>query len=153
MLENFTQPSLETVMMHKILVGYDGSDSARKAFDLGLDLARKYGAELHLLAVARPPEFGGEVETEAVVENSRLYYESLLQSLKPTLASTSEVQTVFEVAIGHPAEQIVLYAEKHGVDHIIVGHRGHSLFKRWLLGSVARQVIAYAPCAVTVARG
>lgn len=140
-------------MMHKILVGYDGSDSARKAFDLGLDLTLKYGAELHLLAVARPPEFGGEVETEAVVENSRLYHESLLQSLKLALDASPEVRTFFEVAIGHPAEQIVLYAEKHAIDHIVVGHRGHSLFERWLLGSVARQVIAYAPCAVTVVRG
>ncbi|MFH1816489.1 MAG: universal stress protein [Pseudomonadota bacterium] len=28
----------------------------------------------------------------------------------------------------------------------------HGLFERWLVGSVARQVIAYAPCAVTVVR-
>jgi nucleotide-binding universal stress UspA family protein len=151
--EHFSQLSREMVMMRKILVGYDGSDPARKAFELGLDLARKYGAELHLLAVARPPEFGGEVETEAVVENSRQHYDDLLQALTPALAFSPELQTFFEVAIGHPAEQIVLYAEKHAVDHIVVGHRGHSLFERWLLGSVARQVVAYAPCAVTVVRG
>lgn len=47
---------------------------------------------------------------------------------------------------------MVRYAKQHAVDHIVVGYRGHTLFERWLIGSVARQVIAYAPCAVTVVR-
>jgi nucleotide-binding universal stress UspA family protein len=38
------------------------------------------------------------------------------------------------------------------IDHIVVGHRGHTLFERCLIGSVARQVIAYAHCAVIVVR-
>ncbi|MGQ0383227.1 MAG: universal stress protein [Gammaproteobacteria bacterium] len=52
------------------------------------------------------------------------------------------------VAVGHPAEQLVRYAEAQSVDHIVVGHRGHTLFERWLIGSVGRQVIAYAHCFV-----
>jgi len=136
-------------MIHKLLIAYDGSDSAKAAFDFALDLAGKYSAELHVLAVARPPEFGSEVETEAIIENSRRHYTRLLQPLKNQVASLT---VHFEVMIGHPAESIVLYAEDHGIDHIVVGHRGHSLFERWLIGSVARQVIAYAPCTVTVVR-
>ena len=42
-------------MIQKVLVAYDGSDAARDAFDFGMDLAGKYGAELHVIAVARPP--------------------------------------------------------------------------------------------------
>jgi nucleotide-binding universal stress UspA family protein len=67
------------------------------------------------------------------------------------LAAKAHVECIAEVLVGHPAEQIVRYAEAHRIDHI-VGHRGHTLFERWLLGSVARQVIAYANCAVTVVR-
>lgn len=137
-------------MIHKLLIAYDGSDSAKAAFDLALDLAGKYGAELHVLAVARPPEFGAEVETEAVIESSRRHYTRLLQPLKTRAAGLT---AHFEVMVGHPAEGIVLYAEDHGIDHIVVGHRGHGLFERWLLGSVARQVIAYTRCTVTVVRG
>lgn len=136
-------------MIHKLLIAYDGSDSAKAAFDFALDLAEKYSAELHVLAVARPPEFGAEVETEAVIENSRRHYTHLLQPLKARVAGLT---AHFEVLVGHPAESIVLHAEDHGIDHIVVGHRGHSLFERWLLGSVARQVIAYARCTVTVVR-
>lgn len=136
-------------MIQKLLIAYDGSDSAYAAFDFALDLAAKCSAELHVLAVARPPEFGEEVETEAVIEQSRRHYAHTLQPLK---SRTGGLTTHFEVKVGHPAETIVLYAEDHGIDHIVVGHRGHGLFERWLIGSVARQVIAYAPCAVTVVR-
>ena len=61
-------------------------------------------------------------------------------------------KTHIHIAVGHPAEQIVRFAEGHDIDHIVVGHRGHTLFERWLIGSVARQVVAYAHCAVTVVR-
>ena len=136
-------------MIRKLLIAYDGSVSAREAFGFAMELAGKYAAELHVLAVARPPEFGSEVETEAIIEKSRRHYTHLLQPLKAEVAGLT---AHFEVIVGHPAESIVLYAEDHGIDHIVVGHRGHSLFERWLLGSVARQVIAYAHCAVTVVR-
>lgn len=138
-------------MPHRILLAYDGSESARKACDFALEMAEKYGAELHVLAVARPPEFGTEVETEDSIERSRRHYLRSLKTLREHLAGRSIALHV-NVLIGHPAEQIVRYADANGIDHIVVGHRGHTAFERWLLGSVARQVIAYANCAVTVVR-
>jgi nucleotide-binding universal stress UspA family protein len=137
-------------MIKKILVAYDGSDSAKTAFEFALDMAKKYGAELNVLAVASAPEFGAEVETEAIIESSLRHYNKILHSLKTRVEGLT---ATFEVMLGHPAESIVTYAESHDIDHIVVGHRGHSMFERWLLGSVARQVIAYAHCTVTVVRG
>lgn len=138
-------------MTKKILLGYDGSEAAGVAADFAIDLARMYGAELHVLGVARPPEFGEEVETGAVIEHSRRHYDKVLGALRAKLARHN-VQAQVHLAVGHPAEQIVRYAEQHGIDHIVVGHRGHTMFERFLIGSVARQVIAYAHCAVTVVR-
>ena len=138
-------------MIRRILLGYDGSESAKHALEFAIDLARRYGAELHMLAVARPPEFGDEVETKAVVENGQRQCERVLEAARERLAQET-LQTALRVAVGHPAEQMVRDAEAHAIDHIVVGHRGHTLFERWLIGSVARQVIAYAHCAVTVVR-
>lgn len=138
-------------MIRRILLGYDGSDISAEAFAFALDLARKYGAELHVIAVARPPEYAEDVEAEAVIENSRRHYDKVLGVLRPKLAG-EPIKSELHVVVGHPAEQIVRYAEGHGIDHIVVGHRGHTRFDRWLIGSVARQVIAYAHCAVTVLR-
>ena len=138
-------------MIGKILLGYDGSGSADQALEFATGLARTFGSELHVLAIARPPEVGDDVETLAVVENARRRYEQLLKVVRTRLANES-IKTEFHVVVGHPAEQLVRYAEAHNIDHIVVGHRGHTLFERWLIGSVARQVIAYAHCAVTVVR-
>jgi nucleotide-binding universal stress UspA family protein len=138
-------------MIHSLLIGYDGSEAAKKAVAFGLDLARKYAAEVHVLAVASVPGFGGMVESEALIEQSRHHCEHSLKALKARL-SGDPLRIVYEVDIGSPALQLVMYAERHGIDHIVVGHRGHTLFERWLLGSVAKQVVAYATCSVTVVR-
>jgi nucleotide-binding universal stress UspA family protein len=138
-------------MIRKLLVGYDGSESSKYALEFALEMAAKFGSQLHVVAVSRPPDFGTEVETEAIMEQSRKHIEELLDPVKGRLGG-GPVPTRFEVLVGHPAEQLVRYAEGHGIDHIVVGHRGHTLFERLLIGSVARQVVAYARCAVTVVR-
>ena len=137
--------------MKRILVAYDGSPSSAKAFSLGIELRDKYDAELMVLAVARPPDFGTEVETEAVIENSKKHCHDILKPLHAVLAS-AKVPTRFEVVTGHPGEQIVRHAEGWKADLIVVGHRGHTFLDRLLLGSVAGHVINHAPCAVLVAR-
>lgn len=134
-------------MPKKILLAYDGSESAGRAFDQALDLATRYGAELTVLAVARLPDYGDEVETEAVVENSRKHY---LHVLKPLRDKAPNAR--FEVAVGHPAVKITAYAEAKGIDLIVLGHRGKTMFERWLIGSVAKKVMSYAPCSVLVVR-
>jgi nucleotide-binding universal stress UspA family protein len=138
-------------MLSKILVAYDGSESAAKAFANGLDFAQKYGAELHVLAVARPPDFAQEVETEAILEQSQHHCHKLLEPLRKRSAAAG-VKAKCEVAVGHPAEQIIYHAEQFGAELIIMGHRGGGLFERWLLGSVAKQVMIYARCSVMIAR-
>jgi len=137
--------------MKRILVAYDGSDPAKKAFSLALNLAGKYGAEVTVLAIARPPEFGSEVETEAVTENSKKHYKQILKPLHD-LAAAENVTAHFEVAVGHPADQIVRHAERWQADLVVVGHRGRAFFERLLIGSVAKHVIEHAPCPVLVAR-
>lgn len=138
-------------MISRILVAYDGSEPANKAFSFALDLAKKYQASISVIAIAKPPDFGDDVETEAILENSQNHYRQLLTNLKPR-ALTEGVNTTFEVAVGHPAEQIIYHAEKNGADLIVMGHRGKGFFERLRLGSVSRGVIHYANCAVTIVR-
>lgn len=137
--------------MKRILVAYDGSAPAEQAFDFALGLAAKFDATLHVLAVARPPDLPEDVETEAVIATIRDEYQRQFGPLQ-TRATNSGVKATFDVRVGHPAEQIVHYAETHQVDHIVLGHRGKSFFARWLIGSVSKQVIHYAHCTTTVVR-
>jgi nucleotide-binding universal stress UspA family protein len=134
-----------------VLIAFDGSESATRAFEFGLDLAKKFGAELRVLAVVRPPELPEDLETEALVESAREYYERQFGALQ-SRALKVNVKASFAVAVGHPAEQIVHYAETEGMDHIVLGDRGKTFFRRWLIGSVSKQVIHYAHCTTTVVR-
>ncbi|HET7200536.1 MAG TPA: universal stress protein [Burkholderiales bacterium] len=138
-------------MYRKILVAYDGSEAGKKAFDTALELAVGDRSELYVVTVSRPPEFGDEVETEAVIENSREYHHKLLAPLQ-AIASRRDVRAHFEVAVGHAAEQIIYHADRHQVDLIVVGNRGRSKFARLLLGSVSKQVTEYAERPVLVVR-
>jgi nucleotide-binding universal stress UspA family protein len=135
----------------KILVGYDGSPAGDRAFASALELARAHGAELFVLTVARPPEIGDDVETEAVIENSRHYHRQLLAPLRRQVEQAG-VKGHFEVAVGHPAEQILSKAEEHRADLVVVGDRGRSRFARLLLGSVSKNVVLYAQQPVLVVR-
>lgn len=138
-------------MITKLLLGYDGSASAERALGFALETAQRYGAQLHVLAVARPPDLGTEIEVEPVIERELKHYESVLAGIGDRIKQ-SNVSARSEVAVGHPAEQLLRYAEQHAIDHVVVGNRGRSLFERLLLGSIARQVVAHAKCNVTVVR-
>lgn len=138
-------------MYRTIVVGYDGSTAARKAFDAALELAARDHAELHVVSVGRPSEIADDVETEAVIEHTRAYHRRLLAELKAS-AATKQVKAHYEVAVGHPAEQIIYYADRIGADLIVVGDRGRSNFARLLLGSVSKQVTEHAGRPVLVVR-
>ena len=138
-------------MFQHILVAYDGSPPADKAFKLGCDLARQMHAKLTVLAVTRPPEIGADIETEAMIDSGQRQLKHLLRELSRR-PETQDVQVHFHTRIGHPAEQVLHYADEHHVDHLIVGHKGKGLLQRWLVGSVSRQIIDHAACSVTVVR-
>ncbi|MBI2302936.1 MAG: universal stress protein [Armatimonadetes bacterium] len=138
-------------MLNRILCAYDGSAPAEKAFAFAVELAERFEAELLVLSVARPPEPPELVETAAVLDSARAFYAEQFERLRAQEAART-VRLRFDVAVGHPAEQIVHRAEAEGSDLIVVGHRGKSLLARWLLGSVSKRVLSYAPCAVLVVR-
>lgn len=138
-------------MFKKLLVAYDGSPAALKAFERSVEMAKSFGAQLAIVVVLRPPEFAEEVETRAVIEGARNRFDEEIASLQ-IRARASGIELVPHTCVGHPAEQIIAVADRWGADLIVTGHRGQGLFERWLLGSVSRVVIAYARCAVMVVR-
>ena len=138
-------------MNSRILCAFDGSGAAEKAFDYALALAGAFGAELSVLAVAQPPEPAEDVETEALLESAQEHFKTRFEDLRKK-ADARKASVTFEVAVGHPAEQILYRADAIGADHIVIGHRGKNAFQRWLMGSVSKRVISYATCNVTVVR-
>lgn len=135
--------------METILLAYDDSPQAQKAFDQALEMAKRYAAKLLVLSVVRLPDPPEDLETEALIESGRSHFHKLHRQLKEKL-DQAKVQSEFVIAAGHPAEQILYNAERHGATLIVVGRRGHSTLARWLMGSITRQVMDHAKCSVLV---
>jgi len=133
----------------KLLVGYDGSPQSDKAVDVALSLATCIDSSVLIFAVARPPEPSTSVELEAVLDDAREHYEEgLKKAVEKARGQGLEVQT--DIAVGHPAEQIIHRAELDGIDLIVLGRRGRSMIARMMLGSVSERVLRYAHCPVMV---
>lgn len=134
-----------------ILVGYDGSAQAEKAAAVALSIAEAMDSHVLLFAVARPPEPATSVELHAVLDDTKEHYQ---QGFNQIVAKAKEkgISIETEIAVGHPAEQIIHRAETGKIDLVVLGRRGTSLFEKWILGSVSERVLRYAHCPVMVIR-
>lgn len=136
---------------HKILVPIDFSEHAQQALDDAIDLARRFGAELHLLhcysiTPAMVSPYGIAIP-ENLDRDVRIAARRRLAEWGDK-ARAAGCNVVEEVIAGFPAEQIVAQAEKLGIDLVVIGTRGLSGLKHVLLGSVAERTIRTARCPV-----
>jgi nucleotide-binding universal stress UspA family protein len=138
-------------MIDKVLLAYSGSPSAAHTYAFAAELCRRFGAVLHVLAVVQPSDVYSGRSGDGTTASARRQLEQGFADLHGARPS-ADLKVVLTVESGHAATCIVLYAEHHGIDHIVMGQRGQTSFERWLAGSVSRAVVAYAPCAVTVVR-
>ncbi|MDA8087738.1 MAG: universal stress protein [Nitrospiraceae bacterium] len=140
-------------MTGKMLVGFDASEESYKAFDFALDMASscKPASGISVLTVIQPPEGLYLVEADNLLNETTKQYQTLLQGLEEK-ARAKNIDINTEIAVGHPAETIVKFAQKKGCPLIVVGHRGRSKLEGLLLGSVSRNVAATAQCTVIIVR-
>jgi len=144
-----------------IVVGTDGSPNADEAVRQAAALAAALGARVHLVCVYEPvpsrERAGGDKPGDIAHEESGW----LLRPREAVEETLEEAAAVFAAAgveveryaqRGDPADAILDVAEERGADLIIVGNRGRTGAKRFLLGSVPNQVSHHAPCAVLIIR-
>ena len=158
-------------MTRSIVVGTDGSEPADQAVRQATDMASREGARLHLVTAYHDPQIlrqrttiwtndpkgvidsgrtgGGGAHTETV--DLREVAESLLKrAARDALSKGVEVET--HAREGQPAEVIIDVANQEHADLIVVGSRGLTGIKRYLLGSVSSKVSEHAPCNVMIVR-
>ena len=146
-------------MFAAILVGTDGSDTATTAVRYAIDLARELGARLHIVSAYEPVPAdrlrreGLEVPKD--LEWSINPREDVLELLENAgreaqSVGVAEVQTFARQ--GDAADAILDVAEEQLTDLIVVGNKGMTGAKRFLLGSVPNKVSHHAPCSVLIVR-
>jgi nucleotide-binding universal stress UspA family protein len=145
-------------VFRSIVVGTDGSETALKAVEAAVALARLAGARVELVSAYEP------VSREQLRDEARRVPADLQWTVDPredvdaTLAKAAElvgaagVETGTYAREGDPADAILDVAEELGSDLIVVGNKGMTGAKRFLLGSVPNKVSHHAPCSVMIVR-
>jgi nucleotide-binding universal stress UspA family protein len=142
-----------------IVVGTDGSDTANQAVTEAIQIAKAVGARLEIVS-AYEPVSASRLREEAKqappdvewMVNERADVESTLDAAK-TRANEAGVENVQTYARqGDPADAILDVAEEIGADLVVVGNKGMTGAKRFLLGSVPNKISHHAPSSVLIVR-
>ena len=134
--------------MKTIIVGYDGTEPAKRALERAADLASAFGSHLIVTSVvavltsAAPRSIGTDPEDEGV-------HEAQLAAAKEFLTGRG-IEADYIEALGHPAESIVEAAVERGADMIVVGTREPGFAQRLLGNSVSDAVAHRAHCDVLI---
>jgi nucleotide-binding universal stress UspA family protein len=146
-------------MYGSIVVGTDGSETAKEAVRQAAELAKVLGARVLLVSAYEPvSEARLRQERREVPDdvswmvNPREDVQGVLDAAAESMRSDGigEVETFARE--GDPADAILDVAEERGADLIVVGNKGMTGARRFLLGSVPNKVSHHAPCNVMIVR-
>jgi len=140
-------------MFHRIVVGFDGSDSSRRALQKGVHLAGLSGAEVLVTLVEEHlPKYPSAMsETTEEREAVDAYFAELTKEVE-ALGREQGVQLGVRIAVGHSAKVLCDVTKEVRADLLVIGASGRSGLWAGVLGSTADRVVDHAPCSVLVVR-
>ena len=145
-------------MFSSLVVGTDGSDTAKEAVRQATELAKSVGGRVHLVSAYEPVSETRLREERVQVPddlqwmvNPREDVEATLQEAAGGIESAG-VDVSTYAREGDPADAILDVAEEQNADLIVVGNKGMTGARRFLLGSVPNKVSHHAPCSVMIIR-
>ena len=136
----------------RILLCYNGTREGRCALRLGAELARRLGAETHLLAVVDDAAWARGLDAVPAVAFD-FEEMSAKEVLREGVSKLSQlgVAASGHFAIGNPMNQIPRFAEELKIDLIVVGHHRSGLLARWWTGQDDGRLLDRVSCSVLVA--
>jgi len=139
----------------KILVGYDGSENAKRALARAVALSNEQGSSIRVVVAVStvltvygptapyyPPGYPDQIMKEG---------QKLLEAAMST-AKDAGRGVSGSVEDGHPSEIILRLAESERADLIVLGRRGISGIERFLLGGVSSSVVNHSKCDVLIVK-
>jgi nucleotide-binding universal stress UspA family protein len=145
-------------LFKRIVVGTDGSDTATEAVRQAIELAKASGAKLDVVAAFEPVPQSRLREERGEVPGDVQYAVGPREDVNVTLegaigmAKQAGVDAEPYPREGDPADAILDVAEETGADLVVVGNKGMTGAKRFLLGSVPNKVSHHAPSSVFIVR-
>jgi universal stress protein A len=140
----------------RILCCVDFSSNAEDAFKTSVDMAGKYGAQLHLLHVLPPVvnPLVTDIDIAIPEESSKALVQKLEDQMVSEYANRidSGIDHVIAVKDGHVSSEILNYLLDETIDLVVLGAYGLSGVELVLFGSVSKRIAHKAPCSVMIVR-
>ena len=146
-------------MFDVIVVGTDGSDSAGVAVQRATEMAKLAGGALHIVSAYRPLALSG-MALAAGAGSASIDVDLLNQGVaaeanelcEHAAAAARREGLTYEVHAvpGEPADALIAVAQNVGADVVVVGNRGMSGPRRFVLGSVPNKVSHHCPCSLLI---
>jgi nucleotide-binding universal stress UspA family protein len=148
---------MSDIQIKKILVPIDGSEASLKAARYAVKIAKQEKAKLICIHALGTPVYITEYSTPLLLPS---YYEAGKKLSEEWFTKLREVaskegvnvDTELIMEVISIVDAIVKYASEKDVDLIVMGTRGRTAIKRFMLGSVADGVVSHAHCPVLVVR-
>ena len=138
-------------MFQRILLAWDGSAVALRAFDVAIDLSRRYDIELVALSIAYTPAHSEtRADREESTEAARRYLAQTFEAVRDRAERAGVAAEHVIVAGDEPHRVLREYCHEHGFDLIVTGHHHEARAGRLLLQGVAPKLIADASVPVLV---
>ena len=154
--------SEEEISIKKILVPIDGSDASLRAAKYAIKVAKCEKAHIICIYVIPAPENISEFEGkpfyslqayyDEVGKCAKPWFEKIMQAAKGLTVSEDNITTDIFADVSSIADAIIDYAANNNTDLIVMGTKGRTGLKRFLIGSVADGVVRHSHCPVLVVR-
>jgi nucleotide-binding universal stress UspA family protein len=146
----------------KILVPTDFSDNSDRALRQALDIAKQYNAKVFLLHVVHGEDYFATADSAIFIEVMQQINDAALAQAQesldkqlysfPQAKEVEEIEVVTNVRQGVPYEEILKEEREQGIDLIVIASLGRSGIAKYLIGSVARNVLKGAKCPVLLTK-
>jgi nucleotide-binding universal stress UspA family protein len=143
------------IKLQNILVPTDFSECSDAALRYGLELARAFNANLHVLHVVQDPytqPWAAEAFPAAIGDLLTDWQKQSEKRLLESIPVADRRRVKVSCSIASPYGEILRYAVNDKIDLIVMGTHGRGPLAHMLLGSVAEKVVRRAPCPVLTVR-
>lgn len=137
-------------MYKRIAVAVDGSENSMRAVEQAAALAALIpGCTVDVLSV-----IAIDVYSDMVYDPIEAHGEAQTELVHPALdlLKSAGIEAQVQLVHGRPADEIVRYAAKAGVDLVVIGSRGLNALQEFAIGSVSHKVIKHCTCPVLVVK-
>ena len=148
------------LMPTRILVPTDFSEYSDRALEQALDIGKEYHSKVFLLHVIHgemhdsvPVDFGlGYERWKQIEDRKRAEIKELMQKQLDKFPQAKALEIVFNVRWGISYDEILKEEKDKGIDLIVIASLGKTGISKYLIGTVARNVLKGSQCPVLLTK-